>query len=105
MKKGNMAVVIMGLFAKAVPAPPLQMSPLAEVLAKHKGGKGNSVHRKYRKPNKWDVLRTCGTQAWCRNRTTGEVAMKQVKLGPCAQLDHDRRLQFNEQQILGTSYV
>ena len=104
MKKGNMAVAIMGFFAKAVPAPPLQMSPLAEVLAKHNSGRGN-VYRRYRKPNKWDVLRTCGTTAICRNRTTGEIAKKNVKLGPCAQLDHDRRLEFNEQQILETSYV
>jgi hypothetical protein len=94
MKKGNMAVAIMGFFAKAVPAPPLQMSSLAEVLAKHKGGKGNSVHRKYRKPNKWDVLRTCGNTAICRNRTTGEIARKNVKLGPWAQLQQEREFAF-----------
>ena len=98
MRKSDIALMIMGAFARTIPAPP-QMSPLAEVLAKHKGGKGNSVHRKYRKPNKWDVLRTCGTEAWCRNRTTGEVAMKQVKLGPWAQRQREIKQAFAQQQL------
>jgi hypothetical protein len=85
MRKGNMAVAIMGMFAMGVSAPPPQMSPLAEVLAKYKGGKGNSVHRKYRKPNKWDVMSSCGDMAQCRNRTTGEMALKRIKLSDNAQ--------------------
>ena len=101
--KSNMAVAIMGFFAKAEPLP--QMSPLAAVLAQHKGGQASNARRKYNKPNKWDVMRTCGNTAICRNRTTGEVARKRVKLGPYAQLAHDCRLQCNEQQILETSHV
>ena len=98
MKKTLTASVIMGLFARAVQAPPPQMSPLAEVLTRHNGGKGNSVHRKCRKPNKWDVLLTCGTTAICRNRTTGEISSKNVKLGPWAQRQREIKQAFTQQQ-------
>ena len=92
MMQSNMAVAIMGMFAIA--APPPQMSPLAAALAKYKGGQASTARRRYHKPNKWDVMRTCGNTALCRNRTTGEVAMKNVKLGPCAQQKQERELAF-----------
>jgi hypothetical protein len=98
VKKSTLAGMIMSAFAGAVQAPP-PISPLAEVLARHKGGKGNSVHRKYRKPNKWDVLRTCGTVAICKNRTTGEIASKNVKLGPWAQRQREIKQAFTQQQM------
>jgi hypothetical protein len=88
--------MIIGVFAQSVPAPPAphpQTSPLAQVLAKHKGGKGNSVHRKYNKPNKWDILNSSGNRALCRNRTTGEVAMKNVKLSFMAQYKWEQQLE------------
>ena len=87
MRKSDIALMIMSAFEHAMPVAPPQMSPLAEVLAKYKGGKGkgNSVHRKYRKPNKWDVMSSCGDMAQCRNRTTGEMALKRIKLSANAQ--------------------
>ena len=91
MMKSTMAAVIMGIFASTV--LPVQPSPLAMQLAKHSGGNGGTARRKYRKPNKWDVMRTVGTSAVCRNRTTGEVATKTVKLGPCAQRKFDHRME------------
>jgi hypothetical protein len=99
VKKSTLAGMIMSAFAGAVQAP-LPISPLAEVLARHKGGKGNSVHHRYRKPNKWDVMRTCGNTALCRNRTTGEVAMKNVKLGPWAEREREINLMFKQQRQL-----
>jgi hypothetical protein len=92
VKKSTLAGMIISAFAGAVQAP-LPISPLAEVLARHNGGKGNNVYRRYRKPHKWDVLRTCGNTAWCRNRTTGEVAMKNVKLSIQAQYKWEQQME------------
>ena len=103
MMKSNLAVAIMGYFAKAVPLP--QMSPLAAVLAQHKGGQVSTARRMYNKPNKWDVMRTYGNTALCRNRTTGEVAMKNIKLGPCAERDREINLMFKQQKQLETVNV
>ena len=103
MMKSTMAAVIMGIFASTV--LPVQPSPLAMELARHSGGNGSTARRRYRKPNKWDVMRTSGNTALCRNRTTGEVAMKNIKLGPCAERDREINLMFKQQKQLETVNV
>jgi hypothetical protein len=79
----------------AMPAPVEAISPLARVLNKYgRGAKGAKKQRNFKKPNKWDVIQSCGNVAVCRNRTTGEVATKRIKLGPCAQRELDIRKQW-----------